>query len=230
MSEIMQPLEKTFFQRGAGDTRTRVKICGLTTEEDARDAIALGADALGFNLFTGSKRYIDLKNASGWIAALPDSVAKVAVMVNPTLAEAEAVANLPYIDAVQLHGHEDAAFCAAYARLGLPFIKAVAVKDAASLAALSNFATPYMLVDSWSPSEFGGTGKTIDADLLKPGAIPSDIHLILSGGLNPENVGAAVARLRPYAVDVASGVEFSPGRKNRDKVAAFIKAAIGQNS
>ena len=146
--------------------RTRVKICGITNAQDALDAVELGADALGFNTYAGSKRFIDLKKAAGWIGTLPPLVTKVAVMVNPSIAGAEAVFRLPFIDMVQFHGDEDERFCGHFARLGLPFIKAVAVKNEASLRDLGRFGTRYILVDAYSPAEFGGTGRLIDAGLL----------------------------------------------------------------
>jgi phosphoribosylanthranilate isomerase len=205
--------------------RTRVKICGLTNRQDAMDAIALGVDALGFNTFRGSKRYINLEKESEWIRTLPPFVTKVVVMVNPSIAEAEAVFKMPFVDMVQFHGNEDEEFCAHFARLGLPFIKAVAVKNRESLESLGRFKTPYMLLDAYSQTEFGGTGHRIESDLLDTLAVPEGVHLILSGGLKPANVRSAIKQFRPYAVDVASGVESTPGRKDKELMADFILAA-----
>jgi len=208
--------------------RTRVKICGITNAQDAGDAVELGADALGFNTYTGSKRFIDLKKESGWIRELPPFVTKVAVMVNPTPAEAEAVFALPYIDIVQFHGHEDEKFCGHFAKLGLPFIKAIAVKDESSLDDIGRYGTPHILIDAYSPAEFGGTGRLIDAALLDGFARRhGNQRLILSGGLKPSNVRAAIERVRPYAVDVASGVETAPGRKDKTLMREFILAVQG---
>jgi phosphoribosylanthranilate isomerase len=209
------------------ERRTRVKICGVTNRADAEAAIALGADALGFNAWLGSKRFIDLQKEAEWIRALPPFVTKVAVMVNPTLAEAEQVLALPFIDTVQLHGHEDAEFCASIARLGRQFLKAIAVRDAASLENVARFCTSQILLDAFSPTAFGGTGKKIDLDLAEQfTASHSHLRVILSGGLTPENVAEAVRRMRPYAVDVASGVEVNgdPRRKDHAKLRAFIEA------
>jgi len=205
----------------------RVKICGVTNEQDAEDAAALGADALGFNLYPGSKRYIDLKKESAWIRALPPFITKVAVMCNATIAEAEAVFDLTYIDMVQFHGHEDEKFCAHFANAGLPFIKAVAARDEAALKDLGRFGTNHILIDAWSPDAFGGTGRTIEAALLKQFTRDPAHHLILSGGLTPSNVRAAVEGIFPYAVDVASGVEIAPGRKDKALIREFILAARG---
>jgi phosphoribosylanthranilate isomerase len=207
-------------------TRTRVKICGITNRQDASDAVELGADALGFNTYRGSKRFIDLEKEAVWIGSLPPFVTKVAVMANPTVTQAEAVFRLPFIDMVQFHGDEDEQFCAHFARLGLPFIKAVAVKNATSLKDLGRFGTRYILIDAYSAAEFGGTGQRIDEGLLEHCSriCEDNIHLILSGGLNPSNVRAAIERVRPCAVDVASGVETLPGRKGKLLMRDFILA------
>ena len=232
----MNVLFQSFVHGGASvdgkGGRTRVKICGITNPLDAADAVELGADALGFNTYTESKRHIVLKKEADWIRALPPHVTKVAVMVNPTVAEAEAVFKLPFIDMVQFHGDEDEEFCAHFAGLGLQFIKAVAVKDEASVRDLGRFGTPHILIDAYSPEAYGGTGQVIDAGLLGHLSTGSggNLHLILSGGLNPANVGAAIKRLHPHAVDVASGVESAPGRKDKTLMREFIRAVFNKNS
>ncbi len=228
----MDLLAQSFLQAGDAaegkNRRTRVKICGLTNPQDAMDAIELGADALGFNLYTGSKRHVDLNKEAGWIRALPRHITKVAVMVNPSIAEAEAVFKLPFIDMVQFHGDEDEKFCAHFAELGLPFIKAVAVKDEASVRDLGRFGTPHILIDAWSPDAYGGTGRLIDAGLLEhlTAGTGGGFQLVLSGGLNPGNVREAIERVRPRAVDVASGVESAPGRKDKALMEEFIRAVF----
>lgn len=225
-------MSQSFLQRGDStggkNGRIRVKICGLTNPQDALDAVGLGADALGFNTYRGSKRFVDLQREADWIRSLPPQVTKVAVMVNPTLAEAEAVFKLPFIDMVQFHGDEDEKFCAHFAGLGLPFIKAVAVRDEAAVRDLGRFGTPHILIDAYSPDAYGGTGRLIDAELLKPllSSPGDDLQLILSGGLKPGNVRAAIERLRPHAVDVASGVENAPGRKDKGLMEQFIHAVF----
>ena len=206
--------------------RTRVKICGITNPEDARMAVELGADALGFNLWPGSKRYIDLEKESGWIRELPPFVTKVAVMVNPSVADAEAVFALPFIDLVQFHGTEDGAFCAHFAKAGLPFVKAIAVRDAASLEAPGRYCTANILLDAYAAGAFGGTGRMIDLELAAGFvAAHPELSVTLSGGLNPGNVRTAIDRVRPYAVDVASGVEIGPRKKDRALVEALIRGA-----
>jgi phosphoribosylanthranilate isomerase len=206
--------------------RVRVKICGITNREDAEAAIAAGADALGFNLFPGSKRGLALDEHAGWIAGLPPFVTKVAVLVNAPLAEALRVAQHPAIDLVQLHGNEDADYCAALAKTGRPFIKALRLRDAAEIAGAAQFSTPHLLIDAHVEGEFGGTGTALDLDLAAafvrrhPGR-----QVLLAGGLTPENVGAAVRAVQPFAVDVAGGVETEPRRKDATKMRAFILAA-----
>ena len=212
--------------------RTRVKICGITNAQDAADAVELGADSLGFNTYPGSKRFIDLKREGDWIRSLPPFITKVAVMVKPTIAEAEAVFSLPYIDMVQFHGNEDEKFCAHFAGLGLPFIKAIAVRDETSLHDVGRFGTPHILIDSYSPGAFGGTGQFIDSGLSGhfSQSQGGKFNLILSGGLKPVNVRAAIDRIHPYAVDVASGVEIAPGRKDKSLMGEFILAVLGNAS
>lgn len=215
-----------FKMSGNAARRVRVKICGITNPRDAEDAVELGADALGFNTWRESKRFLDLQKAAVWIRELPPFVAKIAVMVNPTVAEAEAVFNLPFIDAVQFHGGEDETFCAHFAKLGLPFIKAVAVKDAASLENPGRFRTRRILLDACVPGQFGGTGKPVDLELAEKFASQNpNVQLVLSGGLTPQNVADAVRRLRPFAVDAASGIERVPGKKDCGLMRAFILAA-----
>jgi phosphoribosylanthranilate isomerase len=203
----------------------RVKICGLTNEEDARAAVALGADALGFNLWPGSRRYIDLDRASSWIRGLPPFVTRVAVLVNFPLDEARRIAAHPAIDAVQFHGDEDEDYCAEFAAGGSPFIKAIRVRDAASLDHADGFSTPSILLDADAGAAYGGTGKKVDPLLAADaGKRFPGLQVVLAGGLNPENVAEAVRMARPYAVDVASGVESEPGKKDHGKMDRFISA------
>jgi len=203
--------------------KVRIKICGITNPRDAEAALDAGADALGFNGFSGSKRFLDLQAAAGWMGELPPFVTRVAVLVNPSAQEAREVAALPGIDRLQFHGHETPEFCAPFAGTG--FIKALAAKDAASLEAAARYATGSILLDAYVPGAFGGTGCVIDWDLAAA-FIRANRHLrvILSGGLTPENVAAAVRAVRPYAVDVASGVESHPCKKDPSRMRDFIAA------
>ncbi|HWL54477.1 MAG TPA: phosphoribosylanthranilate isomerase [Chthoniobacteraceae bacterium] len=204
----------------------KVKICGITTPGDAVAAIEAGADALGFNGFRGSKRWIDLHRASEWIAQLPPLVTRVAVLVNPTLEEAEAVLALPGIDLLQFHGDETPDLCDRFAEKG--YLRAFAARDRAVCQEIARYRTRCVLLDAFVPGAYGGTGQLINLELAAE--VVRDHRgrfVFLSGGLQPENVAEAVAAVRPYAVDVASGVESAPGRKDRERMRAFIAAAKG---
>lgn len=213
---------KDFKPRG----RVFVKICGITNETDARDAIQAGADALGFNLVRESKRYIQIERAAAWIDNLPREICKVAVLADPDWEDACRIGQLPFIDALQLHGSEPPEFCRRLADAGIIFAKAVPVTGSKSLATLPDYFTNTMILDSNSDGAFGGTGKTFAWKF-----VPEFVRhhprtsVILAGGLNPKNVAEAVALVRPRGVDVTTGVEASPGRKDASLVQAFIQAA-----
>ncbi|XHR27048.1 MAG: N-(5'-phosphoribosyl)anthranilate isomerase [Chthoniobacteraceae bacterium] len=201
--------------------KVRVKICGLTNPADAEAAIEAGADALGFNGFPGSKRYLDLKAATPWMLDLPAFVTRVAVVVNPAKAEAAEIVALPSIDRIQFHGDESPSFCARFPG----FIKALAARDREALTRAGEYATRSILLDAFVPGAYGGTGKLIDLELAA--AFVRDhpeIRVILSGGLTPENVGEAVRAVRPFAVDVASGVESQFCKKDAARMRDFISA------
>jgi phosphoribosylanthranilate isomerase len=214
----------------AARRRVRVKICGVTNRDDAEAAIALGADALGFNLFPGSKRCVDLDREGQWIAGLPPFVTRVAVLVNVSLDEARRVAAHAAIHCVQFHGDEDAAYCAEFARTGRPFIKALRLgKSEIEPAA---FSTRHVLLDADAGAAYGGTGTPID--LARAAALVKahrDFQIILAGGLRPETVAAGIDAVRPFAVDVASGVERAgdPRRKDPARMEAFLAAVQGCN-
>jgi len=199
----------------------RVKICGITNRDDALVAIDAGADALGFNLFPGSKRRVRIEEVAPWLPALGPDVVRVAVMVNP--AAEEIAAARPLFDVLQLHGQETPEVCAEAAIAGLVW-KAFPLADGLD-------ATPYpadaILIDSSVPGAFGGTGALIDLDRAALFVRASLRPVWLSGGLSPDNVFAAVAKVRPHGVDVASGVEFpgNPRRKDPARVRAFVAAA-----
>ena len=143
----------------------RVKICGITNEEDAAMSVAAGADALGFNFFSGSKRYLDPETAIPWVRDLGDAAARVAVVVNPDEALLEKLRSAGCFDAIQFHGDEIPAFCAS-ARFPV-WIKAVRVRDRAVLAEALDYRTPHLLLDAWSTGSYGGTGKRIDSALAR---------------------------------------------------------------
>ena len=202
-----------------------VKICGITNKDDALAAIDAGADALGFNLVAKSKRYLDIEKAAAWIDKLPRDICKVAVMADPNWEDACRIGQLPFLDALQLHGGESPEFCRRLADAEIPFAKAVPVTASKSLADLPNYFTDTMILDSSVGGTFGGTGKPFPWKFA-PEFVRNHpkISVILAGGLNPANVTEAVKVVRPRGVDVATGVEASPGRKDANLVKAFIEA------
>ncbi|MDD2582811.1 MAG: phosphoribosylanthranilate isomerase [Desulfuromonadaceae bacterium] len=198
----------------------RVKICGITNPEDALMAVEAGADALGFVFFRGSPRYISPRQAADIIRHLPPFVQTVGLFVNEESATVNSVADQCSLDIVQLHGEESPGYCAAIRRR---IIKAFRVKDAASLDEITKYPVAACLLDAWSPAAHGGTGTTFNWDIAARAAASRCI--ILAGGLTPENVAAAAAIVKPYAVDVSSGVESEPGKKDAGLVSCFIRAA-----
>jgi len=206
----------------------RVKICGLTNLEDARVAIDAGAHALGFIFFAGSPRYITPAAAARIISQLPPFVSKVGVFVNEPFESILEIAKTTGIDSIQLHGDETPALCEALARERFKLIKAFRIKDQSSVQPLQNFNASAFLLDSYVPGQLGGTGAKFNWDLaIQAAALGTPI--ILAGGLVPENIRDAVAKVSPFGVDVSSGVESSPGKKDHAKVRAFIDAARSAN-
>jgi phosphoribosylanthranilate isomerase len=198
---------------------TRVKICGITNAEDALSAVEMGADALGFIFYKGSKRYIDPARASEIISALPPLISLVGVFVNQGIDEIKKTAEMSGIDTLQLHGDESPEFCA---MLPYKMIKALRVKDTVDTDVVELYPVRAILFDRHSDELYGGTGRSFDWDALKNMKISKKI--ILSGGLTPENVSRAIEMVKPYGVDVSTGVEDSPGRKNHIKMRKFIEA------
>jgi phosphoribosylanthranilate isomerase len=198
--------------------RVRVKICGITRGEDALLAVRMGADALGFNFWPGSKRYVDPAKARTIVRALPPFVTAIGIFVNQSEDDVRRTAERSGVDGLQLHGDESPEYCM---RFDLPVIKAIQVDSAHALAALASYEVRAFLLDA--PSQgFGGSGAAFDWTLAE--GISECGPIILAGGLTPENVSAAIRAVSPYAVDVASGVESSPGIKDADKMARFIRA------
>ena len=205
--------------------RTRVKICGVTHPEDAALAVALGADALGLNFYPKSVRCLSMERDGDWLRELPCGVSRIAVVVNATRGEIDRLFKAGLVDAVQLHGDEDAAFCLALRREGVPFIKAIRVRDEAVLERSAGFGTEDLLIDAYHPGAYGGTGQPVDWRLAAKFAARYP-RMILAGGLHPGNVAEAIREVRPHAVDVASGVERSgePRRKDAGKLKEFFAA------
>ncbi|PIQ97423.1 MAG: phosphoribosylanthranilate isomerase [Nitrospinae bacterium CG11_big_fil_rev_8_21_14_0_20_56_8] len=197
----------------------RVKICGMTRLEDAQLAVLRGADAVGFIFFKSSTRHIAPAEAKKIIAQLPPLVQTVGVFVNETADRVNRIADTCRLDAVQLHGEESPAFCR---RIRKKVIKAIRVKDLESLHSMEDYNVSAFLLDSYSDKEQGGTGKTFDWNLVHRAKKLGTI--IMAGGLTPSNVHQAVRQVRPFGVDVCSGVEKSPGIKDPAKIDAFMTA------
>ena len=196
---------------------TRVKICGITSAEDAAAAVDAGADALGVVFAPGTPRYVAPDLAAGILEAVPPLVATVGVFVDRPLEEVLRIVSVLGLHAVQLHGQEPAAYSR---RIPVPVIRAVRVRDAASLRSLETYPAHAFLLDAYVEGLPGGTGTPISLDLARQAKGRKPV--ILSGGLRPETVSQAVRLVRPYGVDVSSGVEASPGRKDHAKVREFI--------
>jgi len=190
-------------------TTPRIKICGITCTEDALLAADLGADAIGF-VFAESPRRVPPERAAEVVRALPPFVSAVGVFVNEPTGQILRLVEQCGLDTVQLHGDESPAQARELA--GVKVIRAVRVRDESSLADLADWHVSAFLLDTYVESARGGTGKTFNWDLAKAARLPAPI--ILAGGLNPDNIGKAIETVRPYGVDVSSGVEAKPGRKD----------------
>lgn len=197
--------------------RTRIKVCGFTREADLDGALALGVDAVGFVLYPPSPRAVTVARAAELARRVPPFVTRVGLFVNEDAATVEQAAREAALDLLQFHGDETAEYCE---RFGLPWIKAVRVRPETDLLECADRfrGARALLLDAWSDA-WGGSGKRFDWSLIPP-SLP--MPLILSGGLDPDNVAEAVRNIRPSAVDVSSGVESAKGIKDVAKVAAFI--------
>ena len=191
-----------------------VKICGITRLEDAHAAVSAGANAIGFVFWPNSPRFIDPWRARAIVRELPPLVTPVGLFVNQPAEYVSAVASLVRLGAAQLHGDETIAFAAS---LAMPLIKAVSVEHASAWPA-----TTTLLLDAYDPVKRGGMGHTID--WAAAAALAARRRVLLAGGITPENVGEAVATVRPFGVDVSSGVERSPGIKDHGRITALFEA------
>ncbi len=201
-------------------TRIRVKICGITSSRDAELAVDAGADALGFVFYPPSPRAVSAQMAAEICACLPPFVTTVGLFVDPEPALVEETLAVAPLSLLQFHGQEAPDFCARWQR---PYLKALRIGgDGAPLAPSPNayVGAAGILVDAFSPEVPGGTGRSFDWNRIPPGPRP----LILAGGLYAGNIAAAVQRVRPYGVDVSSGVERSPGVKDAGRLRAFMCA------
>jgi phosphoribosylanthranilate isomerase len=202
----------------------KIKICGITNFDDAAAAVEAGVDALGFVLYRKSPRYIEPHLVKQIIAELQPFVLPVGVFVNEDAKVVRDLMDSCGLVLAQLHGDETATYCET---LGRPVLKAIRLKDRPSFLALAEFTgragVRGLLLDAYSEDAYGGTGRTTDWSLAAEVARAAAV--LLAGGLTAENVGAAVRTVRPYGVDVSGGVEDRPGKKNREKMRAFVQAA-----
>ncbi len=200
----------------------RVKICGVTTAEDARYALEKGADALGLNFVPGTPRCLESDVAARLAAALPPFGARVGIFVDESPERVEAIFREVGLDAVQLHGEETPEACRWLMNRGVRVIRALRVRGPETIAEAARYNGCTILLDAYVKGELGGTGKTFDWELARD--LAASRHVILSGGLRPENVAEAIRQVRPYGVDTSSGVEGDiPGRKDFGRVRAFIE-------
>ncbi|MGC8578647.1 MAG: phosphoribosylanthranilate isomerase [bacterium] len=193
-------------------SRVKVKICGITSIEDALLACEYGADAIGFVFYTQSPRYITPQDTIEIIEKLPAFISTVGVFVNEPIENINNIVNLTGINYIQLHGDEP---MSTISRFGRRAIKAFRIKDALSIKEVNESGLNFVLLDSYTKN-YGGSGKSFDHELLK--GLSKNIKFILSGGITPENVSRIIQLYKPYAVDVSSGVESSPGKKSIEKI------------
>ena len=202
----------------------KIKICGITNVEDALAAVAAGADALGFNFCRESPRFVKSDVVKRIVAQLPPFVLPVGVFVNEDVKIVRDWMDDCGLAIAQLHGDEAAAYCDL---LGRPVLKAIRLKDRGSLLSLAEYKgrsrVRGFVLDAFSTASYGGTGQMTDWDLAAEAAKAAPI--LLAGGLTPENVAEAVQKVMPYGVDVSSGVESRPGKKDHAKIRSFINAA-----
>ena len=201
-------------------TRTRIKVCGITSPADAGCAITAGADAIGMVFYSKSPRHVSISSAREILASMPPFTSTVGLFVNSSQEDVSTVlADVP-LDLLQFHGDEGESFCSSFNR---PYIKAVRVKPETDLVQLCRqySSARGILLDSYKKGIPGGTGETFDWGMI-PANLP--LPIVLAGGLDANNVAAAVSKVQPWAVDVSSGVEISPGKKDRQKIDQFIQA------
>lgn len=201
-----------------------VKICGITNFEDAVNSVEAGADMLGFVFYRGSKRYIDPEKSASIIREVSSFALCVGVFVNEDVDNVKRIVEQTMIDLVQLNGEESPEVCSKL-REFVPVIKSFKVGENFDEEVLKKYDVDFVHLDSFSFGEYGGTGKTFNWDAVA--GLGERWKIILSGGLNPENVQTAILKVKPYGVDVSSGVEEYPGKKSLEKVKLFIEKAKG---
>ena len=207
------------------DAQVRAKICGLRRIEDIALCQDQGADAIGLNFWPQSKRYLKPERAAEWFEQALVTPTRIGVFVNEPTAHIARLLEQGIIEIAQLHGDESPEDCADLKRAGFPVLKAIGVRDSTSLKQLDAFDVDGVVLDAFCPGDYGGSGKTFNWELaLEAREILGQTPLILSGGLNSTNVAEAIRKVRPHAVDVASGVESTPGIKSTDLISDFLQA------
>ena len=219
----MRELPKVTGLRFNAPVDVKVKICGITNAADAEAAVELGADALGLMFYPGSPRYIPLERAQELARLMPPHVLRTGVFADPNPADVFAAIHLCQLNLLQFHGAETPEFCLQF---GLMTMKAFRIRDADSLLSLSAYHTDAFLLDSHVAGQPGGTGEIFNWDLALP-AKKFGKPIFLAGGLTPQNVAEAARKVEPFGVDVSSGVEQSPGKKDAKKMQDFIAAVRG---
>ena len=200
-----------------------VKICGITSVEDAQAVVLAGADAVGLMFYEGSPRHIALEQAKAIVDSLSNTIVRVGVFVNSEESFVRQAMEICTLNMLQFHGDETPEYCA---RFEIMTLKAIRVSDESSLKEMERYSADGFLLDAFSENSLGGTGETFNWELAKR-ATKSGRPIFLAGGLTSENVAEAVKAVRPFAVDVSSGVESEPGKKDAAKVRAFVAAAKG---
>lgn len=201
-----------------------LKICGVTTRDDANQLIEMGVDALGVNFWPKSKRYLAAAD-SAWLLEMAGKILRVGVFVNESPELPLRLVREGYLDVVQLHGDESPEDAAPFRDAAVPFIKAIGVKARADLARATGYGAAAILLDAHAPGIYGGTGEVFDWEVASEFRREHlDLPIILAGGIVPENAGLAAMSVQPAALDIASGAEISPGIKDFEKVAAFLTA------
>lgn len=214
----------TLLERFLDPSIVSLKICGVTTHDDAERLGDLGVDALGANFWPRSKRYLAPENA-GWLRELAGRILRVGVFVNESSELPLRLIREGLLDVVQLHGDETPEDAAIYREAGVPFFKAIGVKTFDNLERATNFGASAILLDAHAPGVYGGTGETFDWNTaIEFKSHHPELPIILAGGIVPENAALAATTVHPAALDVASGAELSPGIKDFTKVSALLAA------
>lgn len=200
--------------------RVKIKVCGITSQEQAQVIASKEIDALGFILYPPSPRYLNPERLKKIVPMLPAFTKTIGVFVNEPLENVVNIAHETGIDMVQLSGDETPDYCDGLSLRGITWIKGFRIKNSESIKNVENYRASTILLDAWSEKEYGGTGNTFDWTLLSD--LSSSLKVILAGGLNPGNIRQAILTTKPYAIDVSSGVEISPGVKSISKINALL--------